>query len=108
MTTIMIPCSAEYQILACSNLLTFLSFDLQETDKHKDVDGITCFDQNYKPKHGSFGSGSSMDFEDDPDYEDEDEDNIYDFAQERDKSLNKYREPVEEDISYEERASPDI
>ena len=49
-----------------------------------------------------------MDFEDDPDYEDEDEDNIYDFAQERDKSLNKYREPVEEDISYEDRASPDI
>ena len=49
-----------------------------------------------------------MDFEDDPDYEDEHEDNIYDFAQERDKSLNKYREPVEEDISYEDRASPDI
>lgn len=70
-----------------------------------------------------------MDFEDDPNYEDEDEDNIYDFAQERDKSLNKYIEPVEEDsreelddseddeeedeeseedISYEKRASPDI
>lgn len=34
----------------------------------------------YKPKHGPIGSGSSMDFEDDPDYQDE-EDDCYDYSE---------------------------
>lgn len=80
----------------------------------------------YKPKHGPIGSGSSMDFEDDPDYQDEEDDyNDQDdwekeVMEEPYEDMEEVKEPEvvqeeiaeeedsNEDLSYEERASPEL
>ena len=59
----------------------------------------------YKPKHGPIGSGSSMDFEDDPDYQDE-EDDYYDYSDnDSDYVESQEREVAAEKASEENDAS---